>query len=80
MESAYHEIMDILDINYFAASTNGCTFSPRIYEISDFLLLINSLLPNEIKVNVTIDDITLKSNLTTNTTSRFIKKQFFTQY
>ena len=39
--------------------------------------MFKSLLPDEIKVNVTIDDIRLRSNLTTNKTIRFNEKTFF---
>ena len=39
-----------------------------------------SLLPDEPKVNITIDDIRLRSNLTTNKTKRFTRKSFFIQY
>ena len=40
-------------------------------------MMLKSLLPEEVKVNVTTDDIRLKSNLTTNKTIRFTKKSFF---
>ena len=36
-------------------------------------MMLKSLLPIEVKVNITIDDIRLKSNLTTNKTIRFTK-------
>ena len=39
--------------------------------------MLMSLLPNEVKVNITIDDIRLKSILTTNRTNKFTKKSFF---
>ena len=45
-----------------------------IYEFSDINLLLKSLLPNKVKVEITIDDIRLKSNLTTSETIRFTKK------
>ena len=35
------------------------------------------ILPNNVKVNITIDDIRLKSNLKTNQTLLFTKKSFF---
>ena len=38
--------------------------------------MIDSLLPNEVKVKITIDDIRLRSNLTTGKTSRFFEKYF----
>ena len=39
--------------------------------------MLKSLFPKEVKVNITNDDIGLKSNLTTDKTIRFIKKFFF---
>ena len=48
-----------------------------MYKINDFNLILKFLLPNEVKVKNTIDDIGLKSNLTTNKTIRFTKKSFF---
>ena len=39
--------------------------------------MLKSLLPNDVKINITIDDIRLKSNLTTNETFRFTEKSFF---
>ena len=38
--------------------------------------MLKSLLPKEVKVKITIDDVRLKSNLTTNKTIRFTKKSF----
>ena len=65
------EIMDILDVKHIAGSTKGYTLAPGIYEILDFVFMLKSLLPNELKLNNTVDDIRLKSNLTTNKTKRF---------
>ena len=39
--------------------------------------MLKSLLPKEVKVKNKIDDIRLKSNLTTYKTIRFTKKSFF---
>ena len=48
-----------------------------IHEISDFNLILKSLLPDEVKVNITIVYVRLKTNFTTNRTIRFIKRWFF---
>ena len=48
-----------------------------MYEIFDIKLMLKSLLPDDVKVNITINDIRLRSNLTTNKTIRFTKKSFF---
>ena len=69
--------MNILDVKYIPRSTKGYTLVPGIYEVTDIDMMLKSLLPKEVKVNITIDDIRLKSNLTRNKTSRFTKKSFF---
>ena len=77
MQLTYDEIVDILDVRCFAGSTKGYTLPPGIYEISDFTLMLKSLLPDEVKVKITIDDIRLRSNLTTKKLIRFTKYRFF---
>ena len=39
--------------------------------------MLKSLIPKDVKVKITIDDIRVKSILTTNRTIRFTKKSFF---
>ena len=77
LQLTYHEIVDILDIKHIPRSTKGYTLVPGIYEVTDINMMLKSLLPKEVKVIITIDDIRLKSNLTTNKTIRFTKKSFF---
>ena len=57
LQLTYDENVNILDKNYIAGSTVGYTLVPRIYEISDFNLMIAALFPNKVKANATIDDI-----------------------
>ena len=66
-----------MDVKYIPASNIGYTFSSGIYESSDNNFMLKSLLPNDVKINITIDDIKVKSNLTTCKTFRFTKKLFF---
>ena len=77
MEIIFDEILDILGVKYSAGSANGYTLSSGVYEISDINLVSKSLLPNKARVNNSIDDIRLRSNLTTNKTLNFTKKYFF---
>ena len=56
MRLTYTEFKKIIDLNYFPTSLIGYAFSPGIYEFGNIDLMIRSLLPNELKVNVTIDD------------------------
>ena len=77
MELTYDEIVDIFDVKYIAGSTTGRTLTPGMYEIIDINLMLKFSLPNELKVIITIDDIRLRSNLTTNKTIKFTKISFF---
>ena len=45
-------------------------------KISDIKLILKSLLPNKLKVNILIDDIRLRSNLNTNKTTKYTEKSF----
>ena len=65
MELTSDEFADIFDINCFAGSTNRYTLPPGINETGDLNLMFKSLLPNEEKLNVTIDDVRLRSSITT---------------
>ena len=78
MQLPHDEKIDILDIKPIAWSTNGFYLSPRIHDVSDVMLVWMSLFPNEIKVNITIDDNRLRWNLTINKTIKFIEKSFRT--
>ena len=77
MELTYAENVDILDVKYNAESTIGYTKPPGIYEVSHNSLMLKSLLPNKTKVNITIDDIRPKTNITTNKTIRVTERIFF---
>ena len=63
-------------MKYFDASSIGYTLPPGNHEITDINLMLNSLIPNKVKVNTTIDDIRKRSNLTTNKTISFTKKNY----
>ena len=53
----YDENIDILDLKKFPTSTIGYILPPGLYETSDIVLMLKSLLPKEVKVDITIDDI-----------------------
>ena len=74
LQLTYDEVINILDVKYISGSTIGDTLSPGVYKISDINLMLKSLLPGKVKVNITIDDTRLKSNLTNNKTIRFTEK------
>ena len=77
LQLTYDEIIDILDVENVAGSTIGYTIRSGVYKISDFNLMSKSLLPDKVKVNITIGDFRLNSNLNNKETIRFTKKTFF---
>ena len=72
----YDEIIDILDVKCIPTTTIKYTFPPGVYEIIDINFMLKSSLPKDVKVNITIDGVSLISILTTNKTIRFTKKFF----
>ena len=77
MRLSYDEIMDILDLKYIPTKRTGYSLNPGIYEVVDLNNTLKYILPENVKVSVTIDDVRLKSNLKTNQTLIFIEKFFF---
>ena len=77
MRLSYDEIMDIIDLNYIPTKRTGYSLNPGIYEVVDLNNTLKNILPNNVKVNITIDDIRLKSNLKINQTLTFLEKSFF---
>ena len=62
MRLSYDEIMDILDLNYIPTKRTGYSLNSGIYEVVDLNNTLKHILLNNVKINVTIDDIRLKSN------------------
>ena len=79
MELTYSEVEKRFDKKYIDTSTIRYTLVPSIYEISDINLMLNFLLPKEVKLIITNDDIRLNSDLTNNKTIRFAKNFFLIQ-
>ena len=77
MRLSYDEIMDILNLKYIPTKRTGYTLNPGVYEVVDLNNSLKHILPNNVKVNITIDDIRLKSNLKINQTLIFTEKSFF---
>ena len=73
----YDEIIDILDLKFISSKRIGYSLNPGIYEIIDINTTLKYILPDNVKVNVTIDDVRIKSNLKINQTLIFTKKSFF---
>ena len=77
MQLTYDEILDVLDLKYIPTKRTGYSQNPGIYEIVDLDNTLKHILPDNVKVNITIDDIRLKSNLKINQTLIFTKNSFF---
>ena len=77
MRLSYDEIIDIFDLKYIPTKRTGYSLDPGIYEVVDLNNTLNYILPNNVKVDITIDDVRLKSNLKINQTLIFTEKSFF---
>ena len=77
MRLSYDEIMEILDLKYIPTKRTGYTLNPGIYEIVDLNNTLTYILPDNVKLTVSIDDIRLKSNIKINQTLIFTEKSFF---
>ena len=80
MQLTYNEIIDKLDLEYTPTKRTRYSLNPGIYEVTDLNNTLKYILPDNVKVNVTIDDIRLKSNLKINQTLIFTEKSFFVQF
>ena len=74
MQLTYDEIIDVSDLKYIPTKRTGYSLNPSIYEVTDLNNTLKYILPDNVKVNVTIDDVRLKSNLKTNQTLFFTEK------
>ena len=77
MQLTYDEIIDVIYLKYISTERRGYSLNPGIYEIIDLNNTLKHILPNNVKVSITIDDIRLKSNLKINQTLIFTEKSLF---
>ena len=77
MQLTYDEIKDILDLKYIPTKRTRFSLNPGIYEVVDLNNTLKHILPNNVKVSVTIDDVRLKSKLKINQTLIFTENSFF---
>ena len=80
MQLTYDEIIDVLDLKYISTERRGYSLNPGIYEVFDLNNTLYHILPDNVKVSITIDDIRLKSNLKINQTLIFTEKIFFIEF
>ena len=71
------EIIDILDLKYIPTKRTGYSLNPGIYEITDINKTLEYILPDNVKVSITIDDTRLKSKVNINQTLIFNEKSLF---
>ena len=76
MQLTYDETVDILDLKYISTKRIGYSLNPGFYEVDVLNNTLKHILPDNVKVIVTIDDIRLKSNIKINQTLIFTEKSF----
>ena len=77
MQLTYNEIMDMLDLKYIPTKRTVYSLNPGIYEVIDLCNTLKYVPPDNVKENVTTDDIRLKANLKIIQTLIFTEKSFF---
>ena len=76
MQLTYDKYLDILDIKYLPTKRTSFTLPHGINEINDTNKTLEFLSPENLKVNITIDDVRFGSNLYFNQTLNFFEKLF----
>ena len=56
MQLTYDEIINILDLKYIPTKRMGYSIEPNIYNVVDLNKTLKNILPNNIKINVSIDE------------------------
>ena len=77
MQLTYDEILDVSELKYIPTKRIGYSLKHNIYQISDINKTLKYILPDNVKILVTIDEKILKSNLKINQTIIFTDKGFF---
>ena len=80
MQLTYNEIIDKLDLEYIPSKRIGHSLSLSIYEVELLNNTLKHILPDNVKVSVTIDNIKLKSKSKINQTLIFTENSFFIQF
>ena len=72
----YDENIEILNLKCFPTKRTGYSLNPGIHEGVDLNNTLKYILPDNVKVSFTIDDVRIESNLKTNETLIFTEKSF----
>ena len=63
MQLTYNEIIDILDLKYIPTKRTGYSIEPNIYNVVDLNKTLKNILPDNVKINITIDERKYKTDL-----------------
>ena len=77
MQLTYDEIINILDLKYISTKRIGYSVEPNIFNIVDLNKTLKNILPNNVKINITIDERKYKTDLKINQTLLFTNRSFF---
>ena len=77
MQLTYNEIIDILDLEYIPTKGIGFSLNRNIFNVVDINNALKNVLPDNVKINVTIDEKKYKTNLKIIQTLIFTNKCFF---
>ena len=66
LQLTYDDIIDISDIKYFPTKRTGYSLNPGFYEVVDLNSTLKYVLPDNVKLTITYDDIRVKSILKSN--------------
>ena len=62
MQLTYDESIDIIDLNNIPTKRVGYSLSPGFHEVVDLNNTLKYILPDNVKVSVTKDDVRIKAN------------------
>ena len=77
MQLTYDEIIDVLNSKYNPTKRMGYSIEPNINNVVDLNNTLKKILPDNVKISVTIDERKYKSNLKNNQTLKFTNKSSF---
>ena len=73
----YDEIINILDLKYIGTKRIGYFIEPYIYNVIDLNKTLRNILPDNVKIDINIDERKYKTDLKINQTLIFTNKSFF---
>ena len=77
MRLSYDEIINVLDLKYIPTKRMGYSIEPNIYNVVDLNKTLKNILPNSVKIDITIVERKYKTDLKINQTLIFTNKSFF---